>query len=151
MSENILVTGLACGSSTLTSWIIVSMTYSLRGTGGSLLAPQEAFRSGTIVASQSMNFNGPNGSVTGFHPSLSGIVDSLQLVSMGPYDQGVNVFGIDNVAITPAPEPSPPLLFALCGLILASRRAQVVPISLLNAAYSRYFCSSPLSPRPTRR
>ncbi len=84
----------------------------------------EAFRSGILVAtSQSVGFDNPDQSVIGFHLSVSGVFDSLQLVSAGPVDAGENFIGIDNVEITPVPEPDAGMLAGLsfAGMALLSK------------------------------
>ena len=114
----------------------------------------EAFLSGTMVAaSQSVEFGDLNGSVVVFHLYVCGVFESFQLLCAGPVDAGENFIGIDNVTITPVPEPGGLMLLGigLGGVIFASRRAVLLPRKLVGAAYSRYFCRSCSFPRPTRR
>lgn len=85
----------------------------------------EAFNAGTMVDSQSVVFSGP----MSFELSVSGVFDSLQLVSAGATQAGTSFFGVDNVQITAVPEPGAFMLLGIGigGLIIAVSRGLVMP------------------------
>jgi hypothetical protein len=72
----------------------------------------EALLGGIPVASDSMNFLGSG--VLHQTLSVSSVVfDHLRLVASGPQDDGAVFIGIDNVSITPVPEPGTLALFGV--------------------------------------
>jgi hypothetical protein len=80
----------------------------------------QAIFNGTVVATNTMVFNDG----LGYHRlAVSGVTfDYLQLVSSGPSYGGSVYVLMDNVSITPVPEPATLLLLTLGGLALRRKR-----------------------------
>ncbi|MGD0252703.1 MAG: hypothetical protein ABSC01_08395 [Verrucomicrobiota bacterium] len=85
------------------------------GTSSANTLTLEALLGGNVVDTDTVTFYSSSSGVVYRPLTVSGTFDSLQLVAVGPDNNGTDFFGMDNVNITIVPEPSASALLC-CGL-----------------------------------